>query len=117
VEILDRVFDGDDVFAAVAVDVVQHGGQGSCLAAAGRAGAEDEPALHEGDGAVAVPGVEAEKERLGVIGDSQSDVGVFEADEGISPVAAPAVDRDGEIAPAALDVDRAAGDLAQGYGG
>ncbi len=40
---LDRVLQGDDVRLLVAVDVVDHRGQGGRLAAAGGAGDEDEP--------------------------------------------------------------------------
>ncbi len=44
VEELDRVFDGDDVLVALAVDLVEHGGERRRFAGAGRAGDEDEAA-------------------------------------------------------------------------
>ena len=49
VEELDRVLDGDDVLAALGVDVVDHRRQGRGLARAGGPGAEDEAALLLGD--------------------------------------------------------------------
>ncbi len=41
---LDRVFDGDDVLARLAVDLVDHRGQGRRLARTGRPGDEHQPA-------------------------------------------------------------------------
>ena len=41
---LDGVFDGDDVFVALAVDLVQHRRQGGGLAGAGGAGDQDQAA-------------------------------------------------------------------------
>ena len=49
VQVFDRVFDGDDVGRARAVDVVDHRGQRRALAAAGGAGDEHQAALFGGD--------------------------------------------------------------------
>ena len=49
VDVLDGVLDGEDVLVAVAVDLVEDGGEGGGLAAAGGAGDEDEPLAHLGD--------------------------------------------------------------------
>jgi hypothetical protein len=47
--VFDGVFEGDDVFAAVGVDVFDHGGEGGGFAAAGRAGEQDNAARAFGD--------------------------------------------------------------------
>ena len=47
--IFNGVFQGDDVFAAVGVDVLDHGGQRGGFAAAGRAGQQDNAAGRFGD--------------------------------------------------------------------
>src|SRR5437868_3830433 len=41
---LDRVFDGDDVLVRLAVDLVDHGGEGGRFAGTGRSRDEDEAA-------------------------------------------------------------------------
>ncbi|MFM1944769.1 MAG: hypothetical protein RI897_3751 [Verrucomicrobiota bacterium] len=49
VDEFDGVFDGEDMFAPVAVGVVHHGGEGGGFTAAGGAGDEDEPAVEHGE--------------------------------------------------------------------
>jgi hypothetical protein len=49
VQVLDRVFDGDDILPAMGVDVIDHRGQRRGLAASGRSGHEHEPSLEQGD--------------------------------------------------------------------
>ena len=49
VDVLDRILDGDDVLAPLGVDLVDHRRQRRRLAAAGRAGDEDQPARPLGE--------------------------------------------------------------------
>jgi hypothetical protein len=48
-DVFDGVFEGDDVLAAVGVDVFDHGGEGGGFAAAGGAGEQDDAARAFGD--------------------------------------------------------------------
>ena len=48
-EIFDRVFQCQNMLAAVGVDIVDHGGQCGGLSASGGSGHEDQPAFQHGD--------------------------------------------------------------------
>ncbi len=91
------VLDGDDVAAAIGVDVVDHRGQGGGLSGAGCAGDEDEAARFLGEFAYGVGEVEVGEGEVGV-GDMPEDKSNGSAlSEDVDAEAPKSADADGEV--------------------